>query len=221
MRAYPFAFAIAITLFTPIGFAAESDLPNAEALTKWREQKGSVTDRTDLTSYPRLKVACANQKLFPSHPQQDLKLYHRFNTNQYDHFKLAGTDEPCLISQKAAPKGRAPLCLKADIAYDALISDTYEDACGQAYRGFREVKYLGKNESMGTLLSAGRTVFQREGSSLENDMALGHTYGIPVADFAIIGALLPGDEAAIQRLKEKAKASTIYDEETHTYRQAP
>ncbi|RYZ98855.1 MAG: hypothetical protein EOP11_20145 [Proteobacteria bacterium] len=83
------------------------------------------------------------------------------------------------------------------------------------------MKFLGKDETMGSLFSAGRTVFQREDSKIENDMAVGHTYPIAVKDFTLIGALLPGDETAIEKLKEKAKTISIYDEKTHTYRVGP
>lgn len=198
--------------------ASEPEFPNPGAFTKWREMKGWVTDRTDLETYPKLTVDCADQKLYPTHPQQQLKLYHRFSANAYDNLKLKGGDEPCLIGQKNAPAGKAPLCFRADTAYDTIISDTFQDACGHYYRGFKQVTYLGRNENMGTLFSAGRTTLPKPGSTIENELIPGHTYPVAAKDFLFVGPLLPGDEGEIKKLREAAKKDSVYDEAARTYR---
>lgn len=193
-------------------------VPNPEALAKWKEMKGYVTDRTDLEAYRKLAVDCADQHLYPTHPQQLLKLYHRYDSNQYDNLKLKGTDEPCLMPQKNPPRGRAPLCLRADIAYDVIISDTLQDVCGHYYRGFKRATFLGKNETMGTLFSAGRAVYPKEGSKIDGEMEIGGTYAVPLKDLLFVGPLLAGDEEKIAELREEAKAIADYDPNTHLFR---
>jgi hypothetical protein len=205
--------------------SASPDFPNPEALTKWKEVRGYVTDRTDLEAYPKLRVDCEDQHLYPTHPQQLLKLYHRFNSNQYDNQKLKAGDEPCLIGQKESqrngPSSRPLACFRADIGYDSIISDTFEDACGHYYRGFKAVSYLGRDENMGTLFSAGRTTLQKPGSKIDNELVPGHTYAVPVKDLLFVGPLFPGDEAEIKKLREAAKAGSEYDPATRTYRMKP
>lgn len=208
---YPMIRAIAILSQTP-------EYPNSEALGRWQEVRGYVTNRTDLNSYPKLRVSCDDQNLYPTHPQQILKEYHRYSSNQYNNTKLKGGDGPCLMAANTSgPKG--PSCLRADLAYDVIISDTYQDACGNYYRGFRQTAFLGKEESMGTLFSAGRTVFQRPGSTIENDMTYGHTYPVAASEMLMVGPLLPGDAEAIERARKEAAATNVYDEATRTYRQ--
>lgn len=208
---YPAIRAIALLAQAP-------ELPNPEGLTHWKEVRGYVTDRTDLDAYPKLKVDCPDQRLYPTHPQQSTKLYHRYNSNQYANTKLKGSDLPCLIAS-AEVGAKRRFCLRADIGYDVIISDTYQDACGHYYRGFKQKTFLGKDENMGTLFSEGRTVFQKPYSPIQNDMTYGHTFSVEAKELLMVGPLFPGDDEAIARGRKDAEATNVYDEASRLYRQ--
>ncbi len=182
--------------------AAETlDLPNQNALTSWRDLPGYTSEPTDLSKIEAVQIRCADQNLMPTHPAQTGKLYHLFRSNRYDHMKLSAEDYACRIGLPKVRAGVPARCGRADTAYDVIISDLYQDSCGNFYRGFIRRQYVQRDETVATLFSAGRMVYQNPRSSIPNDMITGKPYAVPVNEFVLISGLLEGDQEIIARAK--------------------
>ncbi len=144
-------------------------------------------------------LRCGDRTLWPTHPQQTTKNYLYGIFASYDHTKLPPTSDAC---NRPAPNGR--FCLTATLAYLFVMSDTYQDSCGNYYRGYWMVNFLKKYDNMGTLLSKGRTVYQTPGSQFRGDYQTAQTYGVEAADFLFLTELDSGDMAKIRRDSEAA-----------------
>lgn len=188
----------------------EVSIPEKGAFLGWSEKVGWATSRVNPFSAKKLELNCANQNLYPTHPQQTTKEYHVFLKGQFDVARLPGTSRACHLHNNA--RGDSPKrCLVPEQMEFALISDTYEDSCGQKYRAYWVVSFLQKDETMGTLLSQGRTVYPDESSQFQNDMIDGQTYAVPVREFLFLTELLPGDDKKISGEQKRAL------QHTHTF----
>ncbi len=144
-------------------------------------------------------VACADKNLYPTHPFQDTKEYIFSVAANYDYTKLPGTSEACITSTTSKK-----FCLRAQTANVVIVSDTYEDSCGNMYRGYWVKHYRsGGNkyqteDNMGTLVAKGRTIYEKTNSEFAGEVYSGYTYPTPVSEFAFLGKLLPRDALKIQ-----------------------
>jgi hypothetical protein len=189
---------------------AGNGLPHPEALGPWQEDTKIIESPAPWETLPRLALPCGEQELYPTHPQQTLKRYLLYAYAQYDNQKLSGHDEPCLVHSPRSDQRPLP-CLRADVAYHVVLSDTYQDACGNGYRGVWELYFLGQQDNMGTLLSLGRSLQPRPGSDLANDFVAGGTYAVPASSFLFLTPLFPGDRETMEKDRQEALSHFHFD----------
>lgn len=199
----------------------ENDLPNQSAMGPWRPTGYAESD-LPLSAMPAVDFKGNEPLLYPTHPQQLLKLYHQYDVSRYDQRKLEGTDETCMISRltrmrdslrlrtiaRAKERGRRIPCQKGDEAYRLLFSDTYVDDRGNFYRAAARQVFLKSNESMGHSVALGHTVYARPGGNYGNgvvDAYDGDTYPVGTDEFVKIARLLPSDAPKISELQQKAQ----------------
>lgn len=193
---------------------ARRSLPNQHALKNWARLSDYETgEKIPLEQLPRISLSCKDKNLYPTHPQQSTKIYHYFYSANYDHFRLSPHDEACAQSAKSTP-GVKQRCLRGDSAHHAIISDLYRDSCGNLYRAVWEVVYLASNESMGTLSSRGRTMYQNPKSEFENDLITGATYILAESDFLFLTEPFSEDVEKVNRHVEQARLFSNFDEKS-------
>lgn len=124
-----------------------------------------------------MKFACSDLLLTPLSKDQSTKKYHRYIVGSYNHAKLRGNSEVCITSSATG------YCLRADTVEYVIMSDVYADSCGNKYRGFWEVSFLTKDESMGTLCSLGRTFYEKANSDFPGEYEVGPTYKVEATRF--------------------------------------
>lgn len=191
--------------------ASTRTVPDAHAFTGWRPVPDYADTRINWRAQPRVSPICAQgATLYPTHPQQNTKVYHVFDWGSYDHFKLNADSEACTIGARHANSRGVKHCFRADTAYYVFMSDLYRDACGNIYRAYWELNYLKKYESMGTLFAKGRTMYPNPRSEFPGDYVMGQTYPLQITDFLFFTAPLAGD---IEKISEQQKAA----ERTHRY----
>lgn len=185
----------------PSGFSYP--VPNQGAFKGWERKAQEESSAVDPYSWEKARLACDHPGIFPTHPQMSLKRYHLMLIAQYDHFRLQGGDEACVIGGKK-PNGLGIIpCFRPDIFQYVLLSDTYQDACGHQFRGVKEIAFFRRNENMGTLFSPGRGMLPKTGSEFE-DYVMAPTYVSRPEDFLFFIKLLPGDAEEIARDREQA-----------------
>lgn len=192
-------------------------IPNPEALSQWQDVTSYQSSNVDLKGLTRLSVDCSDPDLYPTHPQETTKLYHVFKRAQYDLRKLKADDEACAIGAKYQSARGYRVCQMADALNYVVLSDTFQDACGHFYRGFWEVLFLRRNDSMGTLLSQGRTVYPKPNADFDGEMVIGPTYSLQSTTFLFLTPLFPGDMAKIEKQREKAAENFRFNERTLLY----
>lgn len=197
--------------------AVAFDLPNRSALGPWHSDSQAVNGETNLAVFARTELDCGDKNLYPTHPQQDTKTYHRFNWAQYNQAKLQASDAACTLSSKTKnSRGQKP-CLRGNIVEDVVISDVYEDSCGHRYRGFWETAFLKTDETMGTLFAKGRAMYADPNSEFDNMLVVGHTYAVPASEFMFLSPLFAGDDEKATALAKKAEQTHTYDQKTHLF----
>ncbi len=193
-----------------------SRVPEVHAFVGWRDDTQTVSDPKP-KDVERVQIACADKTLYPTHPQSSLKKYHRYSHGRYDHAKLDGESPVCKVKGGGRNSaGKIPCLSPAGLDY-AMLSDTYEDSCGNRYRGYWENLYLTTDETMGTLMSRGRTVYTVPNAQFSGEVYDGATYAVDAGDFAFVSALLPGDEERIANAKDLSKTTHRYDPQKHTF----
>lgn len=203
-----------VSLIASVSFAGELSSP--QALGPWVDT-GWADPSTAVARYPSVRVQCRGEYLYPSHPQQDLKIYHVYRQAAYEAGKLKKTDRACLIHSNGKNSSGEEYCLRADVVSDVILSDVFTDACGHLYRGFVEKIFLDQDENMGTLISPGRTMYPNPRSEYSKDMISGGTYRVSVHGFVKIGTLFPGDAQRVRDLRKQALADFRYDSSSHLY----
>lgn len=196
--------------------------PNAHAFRGWQPVEGYADSSVNLATLDRVEINCPADpdSLYPTHPQQDSKIYHRFDWGGYDNTKLKGDDEACAMSSKYKGSDGQFACLRPDVAYFVIMSDIYRDRCGNMYRAYWKFLFLKKNENMGTLFSLGRTMYPRPNSKVPGDYVLGGTYKVSRAQMVFLspplaGEGLYGDLGKATELRARAlKAGVVFDEKS-------
>jgi len=200
------------TTRTPAGASSKQSqrdvaIPDPQGFLGWKEIAGYRTSDKDVDKLQAVELKCDKTELFPTHPSQATKLYHAAQIGLYQQTKIPGTSEACKISGKfKTTRGTLP-CLMADSLKYFAISDTYQDRCGNFYRGLVEVRFWSRDESMGTLFSRGRTVYPKPHSDFEGEMEEGGTYAVDYNDMLLVTELFPGDQEAIAKYKGDALAN--------------
>lgn len=212
---FQFIFIVLLFLTAASAFAHSPTPPDAHAFKGWQPVAGYVTSTLDLAKLPRLELNCPADAdgLYPTHPQQEVKHYHRFDWGTYDHFKLKGGDEACALGSHYKNTNGEYSCLRPDVAYSVIMSDVYRDRCGQLYRAYWQFVYLKANENMGTLFSLGRTLYPNPKSSFPNDFVMGGTYRVSRDQVLFLSPLLSGDREKITRSQQNALRTHRFDPE--------
>lgn len=148
------------------------------------------------------QVNCRDKKLWPTHPQQSTKEYVYAVTASYDYHRLPGESEACITANY-----NKRLCVRSTWANIFIISDIYEDSCGNTYRGYWLTSFLQSQESMGTMVSKGRTVYPKPQAQFRNDYVTGYTYPLTPQDFLFLTSPWPQDLEKARR--ERTRALTI------------
>lgn len=215
------AFAIASS--TDYNHVPKDQIVNPQAIEAWEEKMGYVTLKMDLNKVQKIGLDCKDKNLYPTHADQGSKQYHIFDYASYNRLQLNPNDEACLLSSKYKNGAGKFYCMKADLLYTAVISDTYKDSCGHYYRGYWRVTYLQKNDNMGTLFSKGRSMYQNPNSEFPGDMLMDGTYKVDVNQFLFLSPLFKSDmkyikEAFVRNQTSRLKynSKTLLFEEVHT-----
>jgi hypothetical protein len=156
-----------------------------------------------------LPLTCAKKNLYPTNPQQNTKVYIYGVYSNYNHVRLPGTSSSCIT-----PSFNKKHCLRAQSAVVAVMSDVYQDSCGNFYRGYWRLNYrIGggpqmSEDTMGTLFSKGRTVYEKPNSSFPGkEFVDGDTYPVDVKNFMFLGSVLPGDQQKVKNAQAMALRS--------------
>lgn len=144
-------------------------------------------------------LSCPDKTLWPTHPQQYTKEYLFAVSAPFDRLRLPPDMSSCIT-----PNPTRRYCLRAQDANVMVLSDTYEDTCGNLYRGYWVVTFrsgggpLRSEDNMGTLLAKGRTQYEKPHAEFPGEMITGYTYGVDVKNFIFLSQLLPGDKIHIE-----------------------
>lgn len=176
--------------------------PNVEQLEKWQISSDVVVDPktprpVDIQYTPH---SCEkDNNLYPAHPQQDTKEYLYGAYANYAHHKLPVDSSACVTVN---PTRR--FCLRATYANLIIMSDIYEDACGNFYRGYWLTSFLKSDESMGTLFSKGKTAYEKPEAEFPGEFVMGGTYPVDKINFLFLGKLRQGDKEAVEKGRKDA-----------------
>jgi hypothetical protein len=190
----------------------QGELPEPGAVLRWSDPRFEDTHAPRPSDLKQVEIPgqCGDRRLFPTHPQQNSKIYHVFRTAVYDANGVPGDSRVC----KSPSNER---CALTDIFEYAVISDIYQDACGGLYRGVWSVGFLKQDDNKDVLFAKGRTVYPREGATFSGDVEDGGTKAVPRSEFLFLTPPFPGDAAAAARLARAAAATHTYDSATHLF----
>lgn len=187
-------------------FSSEEQIPSSHAFVDWTDRSRDEGNQ-DPSEFAKIEFACADPMLYPTHPQSSLKRYHTSKYGNYNLALLKWDDEACSIPQPKIVPAHRRGCVRADALNFHILSDIYSDKCGNLYRGYWSVIFLTKNESMGTLVSRGRTVYPRAGSEFGSDLVDGGTYAVEVKSFLFLSEVSPDERAQIEKSRTEALGS--------------
>lgn len=174
--------------------------PDPQALGPWRVNEEFVINKPVLPSDILPKpLTCSTKHLYPTHPFQSTKEYLHAVFSMYDHGILPASSYACLTR---SPNGK--FCLRGASAMMVVMSDTYLDDCGNYYRGYWLTTYLKSDESMGTLFSKGRVLYEKPDAEFPGEYEVAGTYTVNAIDFFLLGELLPDDMEKIRTEEEQA-----------------
>ncbi len=191
----------------------ESEIPEPTAINRWLDPKYEYEHAPALDSLRSVEATCAGKNLYPAHPQQSTKIYHVYRRAEFNALKVPPASPLCRISSKGAKK----VCLRADSFDHVVLSDIYADDCGHFYRAFWKESFLHRDESMGTLLSRGRTVYPNPKSEFAEDVVEGATYPVEITRFLFLTETFPHDEQASAKLRKQAETTHFFDPRTHLF----
>lgn len=196
-------------------------IPNEMAFKGWAKNTNYQSRDFDPAALTSEEISCADKKLYPTHPQMSLKEYYVGKSGAYDHFKLEGADEACLMAGKYKNgKGKFP-CLNPHILVYVVVSDTYTDSCGNLYRGFVERQFFRRNEKMSTLFSLGRSASPKKNSEFPGDYETDGTTAVSADEFMLVAPLFSGDEEKIFVLQKQAAANGfVLDDKSLVFRRS-
>lgn len=181
-------------------------VPEPQAFKGWSEDTSMISEPRP-ADVQRVSIGCADKTLVPTHPQSSLKTYHRYARGDYDAAKLLGDSELCRVKGNGRNTwGQVP-CLAPDAFQYVMLSDTYVDHCGNYYRGFWEELFVLSQETMGTLLSKGRTVYEVPNAEFHGEVYDAGTYELDADTFVFFSKLFPGDADRIETAKNQVQSA--------------
>jgi hypothetical protein len=193
-----FLIILAISTVAP----AKVSIPMAERFRGWKFDPDYQADGKDLATVKKISIACEDKSLSPAHPQQDTKQYHLATFGEYGKGGLVrgGADGPFREICQTWSLARKPdqrTCLRFKVLKFVILSDVYQDHCGHFYRGYFQKMFSTNEETMGTLVSPGKTFYEKSDSAFSggafSDVYVGGTYPVKDSDFLFFGDVFPGD----------------------------
>lgn len=195
---------------------SSSLVPDPQALKNWRDAGFASTNQSELDQWraENLPSNCSDQNLYPTHPQQSSKQYHIHQIASYAHFDLPAESVMCAITTRPSSASARKYCLKAYQLNYVVLSDIFQNSCGEKFRGFWQVVFSSKNEKMQLLFSKGRSLVKNPESEFEGDFVVDGTSAVPKEDFFFLAPLFPGDLERAKDLREGARQNFTYDPST-------
>jgi hypothetical protein len=201
----------------PDSILAES-VKEKHAFLGWKNNPREQTDFLNFEEVKSVSINCENSRIFPTHPQMDQKKYFNAKYGSFDHFKLSTESELCLLKTKSKNSKGNYTCLRADRLAYVVISDLYEDSCGNFYRGYKELLFQRSHENMGTLFSPGRSMLPDPKATVEGEYIYGSTYPVESAEFYFFTEVTDQERASIKVGKKQAEKLGIrWDPQTNTF----
>lgn len=202
----------------PLLSLAKAQVPHSEAFKGWKFDPSFEADGSDLKTLNKVSLACESSMLYPTHPQQDTKTYHLAVYGEYNNQLVLGGDKgPFADICQAWTRGAVVekrMCLKSKTINMVVLSDLYQDACGNVYRGFFKKQFFTTDETMGTLVSPGKTFYENPYSEFIGtklvDTYVGGTNPVPASQFLYFTRASALDMTRIQKNIELAKAKGQY-----------
>lgn len=182
-----------ITLFSSLSFFcfAKAEVPHPQFFKGWKFDSSYEAYGQDLKTLNKVEIACENKTLVPTHPQQGTKKYHlaiigKYNTHQIKGGEKGSYSDICQIWTKhVIPEQRT--CLLSKALKVVVLSDTYQDTCGNFYRGYFKEKFFSSDETMGTLVSLGKTFYENPYSEFAGtglvETYVGGTFAVQASEF--------------------------------------
>jgi len=152
-----------------------------------------------------VQVLCQSKDLWPTHPQQFTKEYLYAVQANFERMRLPPHFASCIT-----PNPTKKYCLMTQTANVLVMSDTYQDNCGNYYRGYWHVAYRTgggprrSEDHMGTMLSKGRTQYEKANARFKGEYETGYTYPVKAKEFLFLSKLLPSDQANIKKFRAHA-----------------
>lgn len=200
-RKWPFFLYTCLMISSWMAFIALTVFPDPQFLKEWNLNRDYIFDESVAPSDIRkIQLQCPIDRLWPTHPGQTAKEYHHALWAHYDHGKLPVDSYACNVMNPTRK-----FCLQSTYANAVFLSDLFEDECGNYYRAIQLDTFLKKDESMGTLVSKGRTVYPRPHSPYENDFETGDTYPVKVTDFLFLSPVSPVERTLISAEQASAR----------------
>ena len=198
-------------------FPLPGELDDAVAIAAWTPQPQLESQGLSQEPLTHRKFDCDKPGLFPTHPQQTTKIYHRFLFAKFDERKLKRSDRACRMGSTNMASRLTQPCLIADAGEDVVLSDTYMDQCGHKYRGFWQTTFLKKDETIATLFSLGRALIENRRAGYPGAYVVGPTHEVDAMRFIFLTDLFNGDEERIRTNQAESQSSHHYDPTTRLY----
>lgn len=182
-------------------------VPESSAFLGWKKTP-SLEDSESPWALERVQLNCQDQNLYPTHPSMSLKKYHFVYVGKFNVTHLQRTSPACKITSTMATNLK---CIIADEIYHFIVSDTYQDRCGNFYRAFHRKIFFKRQEKMETLFSPGRSMMKTPGSFISGDYTTQGTQSVPGGEFLFLTSLFSQDLSKIEVEKNRTQASGEFD----------
>jgi hypothetical protein len=183
-------------------------VPESSAFLGWKKSP-SLEDSESPWALERVQLNnCQDQNLYPTHPSMSLKKYHFVYVGKFDVTQLQRSSPACKIASTMATNLK---CVIADELYHFIVSDTYQDRCGNFYRAFSRKIFFKRQEKMETLFSPGRSMMKTPGSFISGDYTTQGTQPVPRNEFLFLTSLFSQDLSKIETERSRTQASGEFD----------
>lgn len=158
----------------------ELDLPEPQHLSAWRWNQNYAPSETasDPAKLTKVNLNCNSDRLWPTHPQQTAKDYVYAVTASYENRKYADANA-------------------------IVMSDMFQDECGNKYKGYWIVSFLSDEETMHTLISKGRRIIRKAGG-FPGEFTSGSTFAVKADEFLFLTDLPAEENWKVELSQERA-----------------
>jgi hypothetical protein len=185
------------------------------AFQGWKKNTSEQHGEILFSQLKMAKLQCDSTELTPTNVGMEFKTYYNAKRGIYKDHHVSPEGSLCLIRSR----GKKVFCLKSDVLLYVVISDLYQDKCGNYYRGYKEILFQKSHENMGTLFSPGRTMYQNPKSEFEGDMMYGDTYPVNWEDFLFLTEATEEEKQKLPLSKQRSIAEGfVFDSVRNIYR---